>query len=147
MKETAYLALALALALAVGGCAGQQQSGVLAAGQEVMEYAPPYTMAKMTQACAQPPSDVIAAGACLKLRMYAAACAGDIQSQAQLVNAGLAIAATLATATGQPGAAAGAAAGTAANNALVPLFSAAQLAACATGGFPVGTPAPAAGKS
>lgn|GEM_PF-2676578 len=128
-------------ALALQSCTSSSLATAESSAGELVSYGIPYTQAKMTAACARPSSDVIAATACLNMKTFAAFCLANLPQQAQGVNAAIGAAGAVGAATGNAAVATGAAVAAAANTALVPAFSAAQLAQCASGGFPMASAA------
>ena len=128
---------AAAMALSLFGCSAQQaQSNV----NEVLEYAPPYTLTKETDACAQSKADAddaIANLACAKLEAVAALCATDLKSAATIINGDIEVVGTIAAAMGNAPVGAATIAGAQINTAILPLFQATQFAMCAAGGFSV----------
>jgi hypothetical protein len=117
---------------------------------EVVAYAPPFTVAKMNAACSQQPADVISIQQCTAMQLFAKFCAADVAAQAAAVNAAVTNAGKVASTVGNltAGTPVGAAGTTvalgsdivvAANTALVaPQIEAQQLQLCTLGGFPMG---------
>lgn len=121
-------ALFIAGVVLIAGCNAAQQiaQNPGQAAQEIAQFGPPYTFAKMQTACAG--TDAISKDACAKFGLVAAACMGDIGAQAQVVNLGIGVFAMVNPAAGN--------AALAANKVAVVVLTQAQAMFCADGGFP-----------
>jgi hypothetical protein len=135
------------LVIGIVGCANLSSQV-----NEVVAYAPPFTVAKMTAACSQEPADAISIQQCQAMQLFAKFCAADISTQAIAVNTAVTTAGKVASTVGglTAGTPIGAAGTTVAlgsdvavatNTALVaPAIEAQQLQLCTLGGFPMSSP-------
>lgn len=133
------------LAIAVAGCAAGAKMPPPAQGiPELLAYAPPYTVAKLADACAQAkakPTDALLDLECKKLTGVAQACKINIASIAAQVNTVLVVASSVEPVIAPV---------LAANQIVVPTLESIQATDCTVGGFlvqPSGAPAPSPSAS